>query len=149
MISNTFTRTALVYLAITFPTAYIWHLVAFPSFYARIGYFGDIEPNSALGFVTIAAQGLLLGYAYPFFQRGGAALPEAMRVSFLFGAIIASVQLLGAAAKHHAPATSEWFLFEGLYFGAQFGLIGIGLFLAHHPAARTRHSEPLVQPEVD
>ena len=149
MPTNTFTRTALVYLAITFPTAYIWHLVAFPAFYVRIGYFGEIEPNIALGFVTIAAQGLLLGYAYPFFQRGGAALAEAMRVSFLFGAIIASAQLLGAAAKHHAPATSEWFLFEGLYFGAQFGLIGIGLFLAHHPAVRSRGSESSVQPAAD
>ena len=128
-----FIPTALAYLLVTFPFAYVWHLVVFRSFYDRLGYFGTKEPIIALGFLTIAAQGLLLAYAYPFFQRGGKALAEGMRAAAFLGAVIASVQVVAAAAKNHAPATAEWFLFEGLYFVIQFALIGFALAFIHRP----------------
>jgi hypothetical protein len=130
---KTFILTALAYLLVTFPFAYVWHLVVFRSFYDRLGYFGTKEPIVALGFLTIAAQGLLLAYAYPFFQRGGKALVEGMRTAGFFGALIYSVQVVAAAAKNHAPATAEWFLFEGLYFVIQFALIGFALAFIHRP----------------
>ncbi len=128
-----FILSALAYLLLTFSFAVIWHLAVFESFDERRGYFGEEEPSLALGFVTIAAQGLLLAYAYPFFQRGGKALAEGMRTAAFFGAIIASVQVVAAAAKNHAPATAEWFLFEGLYFVIQFALIGFALAFIHRP----------------
>ena len=117
--------------------AVVWHLVVFRSFYDRLGYFGEEEPNVALGFATIAAQGLLLAYAYPFFQRGGKPLVEAMRVAAIFGSLVASVQVVAAAAKNHAPATAEWFFFEGLYFVIQFALIGLALAFIHRPKKGT------------
>ena len=46
-------------------------------------------------------------------------------------------------------SVAEFYGVDVFYFGAQFGLIGIGLFLVHHPAARTRHSEPSAQPAPD
>ena len=128
-----FILTALAYLLLTFPCAYIWHLVVFRSFYERIGYFGEKEPIVALGFLTIAVQGLLLSYAYPFFQRGEHVLVEGMRAAAIFGGLIMSVQVVAAAAKNHAPATAEWFLFESLYFVIQFTLIGFALAFIHRP----------------
>ena len=134
MRAKNFILTALAYLVLTFPLAYVWHLVAFRSFYERIGYFGEKEPIVALGFLTVAAQGLLLAYAYPYFQRGGHTLVEGMRAAAIFGGIIVSVHVVAAAAKNHAPATAEWFLFESLYFVIQFALIGFALALIHRPA---------------
>lgn len=118
-----FVLTSLAYVVVTFVTAILWHLVAFRGFYDRIGYFGEEEPIVALGFATIAAQGCLVAYAYPFFQERISAWRDALRVTLVFGITIASIQVVAAAAKHHAPATAEWFLFEGLYFTIQFGLL--------------------------
>lgn len=128
-----FVLTALAYLLVTFPFAYVWHLVAFRSFYERIGYFGEKPPIITLGFLSVAAQGLLLAYAYPFFQRGGHTLAEGMRAAAIFGGLIVSVHVVAAAAKNHAPATAEWFLFESLYFVIQFTLIGLVLAFIHRP----------------
>ena len=93
----------------------------------------------ALGFAIIAFQGLLLAYVYPFFQRSEMPLKEAMRAAAVFGSLIVSVQVVGAAAKNHAPATAEWFLFEGLYFVIQFALIGLALALIHHEGKETEN----------
>lgn len=76
---------------------------------------------------------MLVAYAYPYFQRGGKPLVEAMRVAGVFGTTIAGVQVVGAAAKNHAPQTAEWFLFEGLYFVIQFTVIGFVFSLIHRP----------------
>ncbi len=131
----------LAYLVLTLGFAVLWHLVAFKSFYDRIGYFGEEEPNLMLGFVATAFQGVLLAYIYPFFQRGGRPLAEAMRVATIFGATIVSVQVVAAAAKNQAPATAEWFLFEGLYFVIQFALIGFLLFFLHPSRAKRGSSD--------
>ena len=128
---SSFAQTAFAYLVVTFGFAYTWHLVAFASFYNRIGYFGDTEPRVELGFLTILIQALVIAYAYPWFQRGGRALTEGLRVASVFGTIIAAVQVIAAAAKNHAPTTSEWFLFEGLYFLIQFILIGLAFAWIH------------------
>ncbi len=134
---KTFAFSATAYLVLTFALAYFWHFVAFPSFYDRLGYFGEGEPNVALGFGIVAFQGVLLAYVYPFFQQGGRPLAEAMRVAAVFGSLIVSVQVVGAAAKNHAPATAEWFLFEGLYFVIQFVLVGFALAVIHRHGQRT------------
>ena len=138
MKTKTFLFTFLAYLILTSSFAVLWHFVAFKSFYDRLGYFGEVEPNVALGFLTIAAQGVILAYIYPFFQRGGRPLVEAMRVAAVFGAVIVSVQVVAAATKNHAPATAEWFLFEGLYFVIQFVLIGLVLAFIHRQPREQR-----------
>ena len=130
--------TALSYIAITFVFAILWHLIFFRSFYDRIGYFGEEEPVIALGLLTIITQGLLVAYAYPYLQRKESALKDAVRVSLVFGVNTASVQVLAAAAKHHAPVSLEWFLFEGLYFFTQFVLIALAFWLIH-TSKRPKH----------
>ena len=137
MRTKNFILIALTYLILTFSIAILWHLFAFRQFYDRIGYFGEAEPNVALGFFTIAVQGLILAYIYPFFQRGGRPLLEAFRVVGSFGAVILSVQVVADAAKHHVPATVEWFFFEGLYFVVQFVLIGLVLAFIHRRTTGT------------
>ena len=131
MRANPFVLTMLAYTVLTFGFAVAWHLLLFRSFYDRIGYFGEEEPVIALGFLTIIIQGAVIGLTYPFFQRGGKALAEAARVAATFGVVITSVQVLAASAKHHAPVTAEWFVFEGLYFVAQFTLLALAFAFIH------------------
>jgi len=130
--------TAFVYILITFTLAFIWHLVLFPSFYDRIGYFGDEEPIIALGMLTILIQGVLFAYAYPFFQKSGSSTRDAARITMVFTLHTAAIHILAAAAKHHAPATWEWFLFEGLFFLTQF-VITTTAFSLLHASKRSEH----------
>lgn len=137
MVVKKFALTTLAYIVLTFVLAFVWHLVLFQSFYDRIGYFGEQEPIIPLGFATIVVQGLVLAYAYPFFQRGGRPLAEAVRVVAVFGVFTASVQVVAAAAKHHAPATAEWFLFEGLFFLVQILVVALVLAWIHRSPKQT------------
>lgn len=136
MRTRRFILSALAYLALTFPFAYVWHLVAFRPFYDRIAYFGNGEPIVALGFAAIAAQGLLLAYGFPFFQGGGKPIIEGLRFAAVFGAFLVTTQVVAAAAKHHAPATADWFLMEGLYMTIQFTLVGLAFGLINRPAKK-------------
>ncbi len=136
---NKLALTALAYIVLTFVLAFVWHLVFFHSFYDRIGYFGQEEPIVVLGFATIVIQGLVLAYAYPFFQRGGSPLIEAVRVASVFGVFTASVQVLAASAKHHAPATAEWFFFEGLFFFVQISAVAFAFAWIHRAPEPVTH----------
>ena len=118
----------------------VWHLVIFRSFYERIGYFGDEQPIIALGFLAIVVQGVLVGYAYPFFQRGSKAGQDAIRVAAVFSMNTASIHVLAAAAKHHAPASAEWFVLEGLYFLFQFLLLAAVFTFIHKLRSHKSHA---------
>ena len=123
--------TVLAYVLVTFGFAVVWHLLWFRSFYDRIGYFGEQEPVLALGFASIAIQALVIGLVYPLFRCGGGALVEALRVAVTFDAVVFSSNVVSAAAKHHAPATMEWFLFEGLFFAMHAGLSTLAFAWVH------------------
>ena len=56
---------ALAYALVTFPLAYVWHLVAFADIYDRLNAFTRSEPIVPLGFLAIVLQGVLLSAAYP------------------------------------------------------------------------------------
>ena len=131
MARKRFVLSALSYLFLTFPFAYVWHLIAFRGFYERIGYFGEQEPIVALGFLAIAIQGLLLAYVYPYFNKGGRPLTEALRFAAVFGTFLITSQVIAAAAKHQAPATAEWFVFESFYMVLQFTIVGLAFALIH------------------
>ena len=117
------------YTLTTFVVAIVWHLGLFRGFYDRIGYFGSEEPIIALGLATIVAQSLLVAYAYPYLMRSGGGWRDAARAAFVFGAFTASVQVMASAAKHHAPATLEWFAMEGAFFAVQIGVATVALAL--------------------
>ena len=132
--------TFIAYVVLTFGCAFVWHLVLFRGFYDRIGYFGSEEPVIALGLLAILIQAFVIALVYPLFERGDHPLAEAARVSATFGVTIVSVQVLAAAAKHHAPASLEWFLFEGLYFLVQFALLALAFALIHRTPGNRRQA---------
>jgi hypothetical protein len=131
MKTSRFGPAAAAYLAVTFPVAYVWHLVVFKGVYDRLGIFNREEPIVALGFLTIAIQGLVLSYLYPAFYRGGAPAREGLRFGLLMGVFLWSSQVVAAAAKHQVSSLPTWLAIETAYFAAQFILVGLAIGLVY------------------
>ena len=73
------------YLLITFPLAYVWHLVVFEPTYRELGYFSREEPIIAFGFGAILLQGILLSVIYPFLCRDRTIVSGAVTFALVMG----------------------------------------------------------------
>lgn len=133
------------YVLVTFPLAYVWHLVAFRTLYERLGYFSRDEPIVALGFLAIVAQGLFLAGLYPFFRRGGG-IREAVTFGLLMGFFLWTSQVLAAAAKHPIEPLGTWLTIETVYFAIQFASFGLALGFLDRSAGGVAEEERLPAP---
>lgn len=122
---------ALAYALVTFPLAYVWHLVAFADIYDRLNAFTRSEPIVPLGFLAIVLQGVLLSAAYPLFSRTGSPARDGLRFGLAAGLLLWSSQVLAFAAKHEVTSLAGWFVIETAYFAVQFALVGVALGLVH------------------
>ncbi len=113
------------YLIITFPLAYVWHLVVFEKTYRSLGYFSREEPIIAFGFGAILMQGVLLSVIYPFLCRGKSLVSGAMTLALVMGGYHWSMHVLAEAAKHPIAPLPSWFALETVYLAIQFGLGGL------------------------
>lgn len=119
------------YAAVTFPLAYIWHLVAFKSTYESLGYFSREEPILVLGFASILIQGVLLSLIYPRLCSGTSVLGGATTLFLVMGGYHWSMHVVAEAAKHKIEPLPTWFALETLYLCIQFGLGGLLLSLIY------------------
>ena len=88
-----------VYPAIVFPLAVLWHVVLFEQLYLDLGYFNR-EPSFLLGFLSILIQGIVLAYVYPLFYRGGSPLMSGLFFGMVTGVFLWTSHVLAYAAKH-------------------------------------------------
>ena len=117
------------YLLVTFPLAYVWHLVAFKSTYDSLGYITRDEPIVAFGFGAILLQGILLSVISPRLCRGMSLAGGAFFFAIVVGLYHWTIHVLADAAKHKLSSLSIWFGIETLYLAIQFLLAGF-LFAA-------------------
>ncbi|MEZ6046251.1 MAG: hypothetical protein R3C11_11920 [Planctomycetaceae bacterium] len=117
----------LLYLLITFPLAYSWHLVLFKQTYDELGYIERDEPIIAFGFLAILLQGILLSVLYPLICSGKSVLGGAVKFLLLAGGYHWTTHVLAAAAKQEIEPLSTWFALETLYLTIQFSLGGLML----------------------
>ena len=119
------------YAAVTFPLAYVWHLVAFESTYDELGYFSRDEPIVAFGLVSILMQGIILAVVYPQLCRGMTAMRGALTLAVVMGGYHWTLHVLAAAAKHPLEPLGMWFVLETGYLVIQFTLAGTILSLVY------------------
>ena len=124
------------YAAITFPLAYVWHLVAFKSTYDKLGYFSREEPIIVFGFFAILMQGAFLSLIYPFLCRGMSFGKGALTIALVMGGYHWTMHVLAAAAKQAIEPLPLWFGFETAYLAIQFSLAGL-LLAAVYRTPRT------------
>lgn len=117
------------YIVVTFPLAYLWHLVVFKSTYDSLGYITRDEPIVAFGFGAILLQGILLAVIYPRLCRGKSFVGGAVYFAVIMGIFHWTTHVLADAAKHKLTSLPVWFGIETLYLTIQFVLAGF-LFAA-------------------
>lgn len=113
------------YAAVTFPLAFLWHLVFFKGTYEQLGYFSREEPIIVFGFASILMQGFILSLIYPFLCRGKSFIHGAITIALVMGIYHWTMHVLSEAAKHSIEPLSLWFGLETTYLGIQFGLAGL------------------------
>ena len=94
------------YLLVTFPLAFVWHLVIFKETYDRLGSYSRKEPQLCKG------KSLVMG---------------ALKFAILIGGYHWTVHVLAEAAKQSIEPLSAWFSLETTYLAIQF-LLGGFLF---------------------
>ena len=115
------------YLLVTFPLAFVWHLVLFKETYERLGSYSRKEPIIAFGFGAILLQGVLLSLVYPQLCKGKSLVAGALKFAILMGGYHWTVHVLAEAAKQSIEPLSAWFSLETTYLAIQF-LLGGFLF---------------------
>ncbi|MCA9038850.1 MAG: hypothetical protein KDA65_00745 [Planctomycetaceae bacterium] len=121
----------LLYLVVTFPLAYCWHLVFFKETYDQIGYINREEPIIAFGFLSILLQGILLSILYPWLCAGKSVLGGALKFLLLMGGYHWTMHVLAAAAKQNIEPLPTWFALETGYLTIQFTLGGLILAMIY------------------
>ena len=132
------------YAAVTFPLAYVWHLVAFKTTYEKLGYISREEPIIVFGFFAILLQGAILALIYPFLCRGMSLIKGAATMALLIGIYHWTMHVLAAAAKQKIEPLSLWFGVETAYLAIQFSLAGLLLaFIYRKPGQEDVNSSPV------
>ncbi len=142
MKARTFLLGAAAYVLVTFPLAYVWHLVAFRTLYERLGYFTREEPIVALGFLAIVAQGLVLAGLYPLLRRGRG-IGDTVKFALVMGFFLWTSQVIAEAAKHPLEPLATWLAIETLYCAIQFASFGLVLGLVDRSVGRVSGKERL------
>ncbi len=112
------------YLVVTFPLAFVWHLVLFKDTYDRLGSYSRKEPIIAFGFGSILLQGIILSLVYPQLCRGKSIVSGALKFALLVGGYHWTIHVLAEAAKQSIEPLSAWFSLETTYLAVQFVLGG-------------------------
>jgi len=129
------------YALVTFPLAYVWHLVVFKATYDKLGYFSRDEPIIVFGFFAILLQGALLSLIYPFLCRGMSFAKGAITIAAVMGGYHWTMHVLAAAAKQAIEPLPLWFGFETAYLVIQFTLAGLILAFVYRKSERKPESQ--------
>lgn len=120
---------AMAYVVVTFAVAAPWHFVLFPDLYHELGMYNREEPSVALGVLSMLIQGLVLGYLYPRYYRGGPPVVEGVRFGLLAGAFLFSVSTLANAAKIQVSSIPGWIGIQLAFHLIQFVVAGAAIGL--------------------
>ncbi len=117
-----------VYFVLTMSWAYPWHMIWFHDLYVAWGAFQRTEPIMALGILAIIIQGLVIGYLYPFYNKGdGNPILRGVKFSLIIGLMVYTVMGFATAAKFAINPVAPFLLYHTLFQVIQFTLAGVAL----------------------
>lgn len=122
---------ALAYLLVVFPLAYLWHLLWFKGAYERIGYIGRAEPLFAFGVASMLMQGVLLAAGYRLTCAGRYGLRSALLFCLAAGAFFWTTHALASAAKNAIADLLAFVMLETAFVILQFGCFAFLLGAIH------------------
>lgn len=115
------------YFVITMGWAYPWHLVWFHDLYIEWGAFQREEPIMILGISAILIQGLVIGYLYPFFFKGGHPILQGIKFNLIIGLMTYTAMGFATAAKFNINPIMPFLVYHTIFQTIQFVLTGAAL----------------------
>ncbi|UJR86157.1 hypothetical protein [Sandaracinus amylolyticus] len=142
---------ALCYLVPTFVLGFVWHLVAFDSYYDRLAIYRQ-DVIVPFGFLSMTIQALLFAWVFDSsFASRPAGVGRRGLAFAAFGAVLSwSFTTLAVAAKNVMTSVPDYLLIETAFTIVQWAIVGPLMALSHaklaptSEAARPRRSVAVV-----
>lgn len=116
------------YFVITMAWAYPWHMVFFHDLYVEWGAFQRGEPIMPLGIAAILIQGLVIGYLYPFYNKGeGNPILRGIKFNLIIGLMTYTAMGFATAAKFNIDPVAPFLIYHTIFQFIQFSLTGAAL----------------------
>lgn len=116
------------YFVITMGWAYPWHMVFFHDLYVEWGAFQRAEPIMALGIAAILIQGLVIGYLYPFYNKGDFnPILRGIQFNLIIGLMTYTAMGFATAAKFQIAPVSQFLIYHSVFQALQFIMTGAAL----------------------
>ena len=120
------------YFIITMAWAYPWHVVWFYDLYEGWGAMTREHPIMMLGIAAVLIQGLVIGYLYPYFNKGdGNPVLRGIKFSLIIGLMTYTAMGFATAAKIQIEPVSQFLLYHTVFQAIQFTLTGAALGLIY------------------
>ena len=120
------------YFIITMAWAYPWHVVWFHDLYEGWGAITREHPIMTLGIAAVLIQGLVIGYLYPYFNKGdGNPVLRGIKFSLIIGLMTYTAMGFATAAKIQIEPVSQFLLYHTVFQAIQFTLTGAALGLIY------------------
>ncbi len=128
------------YFVITMSWAYPWHMVFFHDLYVEWGAFQRTEPIIPLGIAAILIQGLVIGYLYPFYNKGeGNPILSGIKFNLIIGLMTYTVMGFATAAKFNIEPIAPFLFYHTVFQAIQFTMTGAALgFIYRQPLHNTQ-----------
>ncbi len=115
------------YFVITMAWAYPWHMLWFHDLYLEMGAFTRAAPVMPLGIAAILIQGIVIGYLYPFFYKGGNPIIQGVKFNLIIGLMTYTAMGFAMAAKIQIEPISTFLIYHTIFQAIQFTLTGSAL----------------------
>ena len=116
---------ALSYLVPTFMLGFVWHLVAFHGYYARLAMYRQ-DVIIPFGFLSMILQAVLFAWVLESaFARVGPSIGRRALLFAAFGAVLSwSFTTLAVAAKNVMTSVPDYVLIESAFTAVQWAVVG-------------------------
>ena len=113
---------ALAYILPTFPLGYVWHLVVFADYYAKLEVYRD-DIVIPLGIGSMLIQGIVCSIIYERMFAGEPITRGALKFAALVCPLAWSLMVLAVSAKHRMSSISGFLLIETAFMLVHYAIV--------------------------